>query len=54
MIDILIQNYNNTHAIIIDEVIVAFTTVYEEVENLILEICDELDIDTWDINVQEN
>ena len=54
MINVYVKNYNDTFAIIIDEVIVAFTTVYEEVENLILEVCDELDIDTWDINVQEN
>ena len=54
MIDVYVRNYNETFAVIIDGVIVDFTTVYEEVENLILEVCDELGIDTWDINVQEN
>ncbi len=53
MIDIYVRNYNDTFAIIIDEVIVAFTSVYYEVENLILEVCDELDIDTWDVNIWE-
>ena len=54
MIDILVENSNNTHAIIVDAEIVGFTTVYEVVDELIDYWCEENDVDTWDINVIEN
>lgn len=54
MIDILVENFNDTHAIIVDDEIVGFTTVYEEVDELIDYWCEENDVDTWDINVIEN
>ncbi len=54
MIDIFVENFNNTHAIIVNEVIVGFTTVYEEVDELIENWCEDNGVDTWNINVVEN
>lgn len=53
MVDILIRTDCNTHSIIIDEVVVAFTTKYDEVEELLEEVCEELEIDIETANIWE-
>ena len=54
MIDIFVENFCNTHAIIVNEEVVGFTTVYEEVDELIDNWCEDNGVDTWNINVVEN
>lgn len=54
MIDVKIETSGSTHAIYFEGEMVDFTTKYDEIEDMILEYCEEHDIDTWDINISEH
>ena len=53
MTDMFIEKSNRTWFITVGGVIYRFTTVYEEIEELIEEIIDELGLDVEDLYIHE-
>ena len=51
--EFIIERAGSTFALIIGGVIVDFTTKYDEVDEMIMDYCEEHNIDTLDIIVNE-
>lgn len=53
MLNVEVQLCNQTYAIIIDECVYSFTTVYAEIELIVFEFCDENNLEYDEVQIWE-
>ena len=53
MIEFIVERAGNTFALIVEDVIVDFTTKYDEIDEMVEDYCEEHNIDTIDVLINE-